>query len=214
MPLSPPPPPPNHEPPKPFLKSFAPFPYSSSNLHALSASKTTPCATDTVPLSANATSSWNPKSAEEGLSSAHQLKEIHPESIWVCSNRPSSFPFWICPHRDHVKEMAIVIAKANKVRNLCDFLKDMSRRWSSCLTTTMTITCLIKVLGEEGLVNEALCAFYRMKQFHCKPDVYMLTMQSFMLLVVLGSSRRPNFSWNKWNYQGFATRQTSILIPF
>ncbi|KAL8484092.1 hypothetical protein ACS0TY_026695 [Phlomoides rotata] len=32
------------------------------------------------------------------------------------------------------------------------------------------MTCLIKALGEENLVNGAVSASYRMKQFHCKPD--------------------------------------------
>ena len=38
--------------------------------------------------------------------------------------------------------------------------------------TTSSITCLMKCLGEEGLVKEALATFYRMKEYHCKPDVY------------------------------------------
>ena len=38
--------------------------------------------------------------------------------------------------------------------------------------TTSTVTCSIKVLCEQGLANEALATFYRMKQFYCKPDVY------------------------------------------
>ncbi|KAI3977949.1 hypothetical protein MKX01_032326 [Papaver californicum] len=44
------------------------------------------------------------------------------------------------------------------------------RNGGRLLVTTTTVTCLIKVLGEEGLVHEALAAFYRMKQLHCRPD--------------------------------------------
>lgn len=67
--------------------------------------------------------------------------------------------------------MGIVLVKGNRLKDLYGFLKDMSRRTSGNLVTTMTITCLIKVLGEQGLVNEALSLFYRMKQFRCRPDV-------------------------------------------
>ncbi|KMT11850.1 hypothetical protein BVRB_5g105460 [Beta vulgaris subsp. vulgaris] len=74
-----------------------------------------------------------------------------------------------------VKEMALVLVKANKLSNLWEFLREMSRR-ECCndhgLVTTKSVTCLMKCLCEEGLVNEAVHAFYRMKQFHCKPDVY------------------------------------------
>ncbi|CAI9105430.1 OLC1v1004351C1 [Oldenlandia corymbosa var. corymbosa] len=64
--------------------------------------------------------------------------------------------------------MALVLAKGNSLRPLWGFLKEMSKRG---IVNTSLVTCVIKVLGEEGLVNEALAAFYRMKQFHCKPDV-------------------------------------------
>lgn len=70
------------------------------------------------------------------------------------------------------REMACVLARGNRLMGLWDFLKEMSSRGNGGLVTTATITCLIKVLGEQGLVNEAVTAFYRMKQFHCKPDVY------------------------------------------
>lgn len=35
------------------------------------------------------------------------------------------------------------------------------------VVTMASITCLMKCLGEEGFVKEA---FYRMKEYHCKPD--------------------------------------------
>ncbi|OAY69792.1 Pentatricopeptide repeat-containing protein [Ananas comosus] len=51
-----------------------------------------------------------------------------------------------------------------------------SRLWrflrrSETLVTTPTVTSVIQTLGEEGLFKQALAAFYRMKQLHCKPDV-------------------------------------------
>ncbi|XP_052201551.1 pentatricopeptide repeat-containing protein At1g77405-like [Diospyros lotus] len=70
------------------------------------------------------------------------------------------------------REMACALARASRLKALWEFLEDMARRENGELVTTKTMTYLIKVLGEEGLVNEALAAFYRMKQFHCKPDVY------------------------------------------
>ncbi|XP_074292499.1 pentatricopeptide repeat-containing protein At1g77405 [Silene latifolia] len=70
-----------------------------------------------------------------------------------------------------VKEMALVLAKANKISELWEFLKEMSRKRIG-VVTTMSVTCLMKCLGEEGLVNEAVRLFYDMKRFHCKPDVF------------------------------------------
>ncbi|KNA24483.1 hypothetical protein SOVF_015260 [Spinacia oleracea] len=92
--------------------------------------------------------------------------------------KSTQFFYWVESHGGFthnemtVREMAIVLAKANKLYELWNFLREMSRRGDGGLITTMSITCLIKCLGEEGLVNEAMQAFYRMKQFHCKPDVY------------------------------------------
>ncbi|MQM19985.1 hypothetical protein Taro_052999 [Colocasia esculenta] len=64
------------------------------------------------------------------------------------------------------REMARVLARANALRRLWDFLRE-----NQYLVGTPTVTDVIKVLGEEGLTREALAAFYRMKQLHCKPDV-------------------------------------------
>ncbi|KAJ1397062.1 Tetratricopeptide-like helical domain superfamily [Sesbania bispinosa] len=70
------------------------------------------------------------------------------------------------------REMACVLAKGNATKALWDFLKETSNKHnSSNLITTATITCLIKLLGEQGLANEASLTFYRMKQFRCRPDV-------------------------------------------
>ncbi|CAN1291833.1 Pentatricopeptide repeat-containing protein At1g77405 [Linum perenne] len=72
------------------------------------------------------------------------------------------------------RDMAIVLVRGNKLDLLWEFLREMSGRGNGrvSLVTTMTVTCLMKVLGEEGLVKQALALFYRMKQYHCKPDVY------------------------------------------
>ncbi|CAN1268645.1 Pentatricopeptide repeat-containing protein At1g77405 [Linum perenne] len=72
------------------------------------------------------------------------------------------------------RDMAVVLVRGNKLDLLWEFLREMSGRGNGgvSLVTTMTVTCLMKVLGEEGLVKQALTLFYRMKQYHCKPDVY------------------------------------------
>lgn len=64
------------------------------------------------------------------------------------------------------REMARVLARANALRCLWGFLGANQH-----LVDAPTMTAVIKVLGEEGLSREALHAFYRMKQLHCKPDV-------------------------------------------
>lgn len=74
------------------------------------------------------------------------------------------------------REMACVLAKGNRMMDLWKFLKEMAKRGNGGLITTATATCLIKCLGEEGLVNEALAIFYRMKQFRCKQDVVAYNM--------------------------------------
>ena len=85
---------------------------------------------------------------------------------------------------------------------LWDFLKEMSRKGSSSLVTTATVTCLIKVLGEEGLANEALVAFYRMKQFRCRPDVYAYNTVIYALCRV-GSFKKARFLLEQMELPGF-----------
>ncbi|KAK4273993.1 hypothetical protein QN277_017288 [Acacia crassicarpa] len=100
-----------------------------------------------------------------------------PQRVRLGLGKAIEFYYWVETHlgfshnETTCREMACVLAKANKLNALWDFLKEMSRRTGG-LVSTATVTCLIKVLGEEGLVNEALVTFYRMKQYHCKPDVY------------------------------------------
>ncbi|KAG1358585.1 pentatricopeptide repeat-containing protein [Cocos nucifera] len=64
------------------------------------------------------------------------------------------------------REMSRVLAKSNRLPTLWRFLRS-----NEALVGTATVTSVIKILGEEGLPREALAAFYRMKQLHCKPDV-------------------------------------------
>ncbi|RAL45190.1 hypothetical protein DM860_014600 [Cuscuta australis] len=99
-----------------------------------------------------------------------------PEKVKLGLEKALEFFDWVETHSGFThdeltcREMAIVLAKGSGLlKPLLFFLKRMSKRG---LVTTPTITCLIKVLGEEGLANEALFTFYRMKQFHCRPDVH------------------------------------------
>ncbi|CAN6824048.1 unnamed protein product [Brassica oleracea var. botrytis] len=58
--------------------------------------------------------------------------------------------------------MACLFTKGNDFKGLWESL-DGGRS----VVTMASITCLMKCLGEEGFVKEA---FYRMKEYHCKPD--------------------------------------------
>lgn len=102
-----------------------------------------------------------------------------PHKVNLGLDKALEFYYWVesefgFDHNEMTcREMGVVLAKGNRLKDLWKFLKDMTRSsGGGGLVTTETMTCLIKILGEEGLVNEALAAFYRMKQFHCKPDVY------------------------------------------
>ncbi|OWM90122.1 hypothetical protein CDL15_Pgr006443 [Punica granatum] len=99
------------------------------------------------------------------------------------------------------REMGIVLARANRVRDLWDFLKKMSRRGNEIVSVS-TVTCLIKVLGEEGLVNEALVGFYRMKQFHLKPDVIAYNAIIHALCRV-GNFKKARFLLDQMELPGF-----------
>ncbi|KAK1586956.1 hypothetical protein Q3G72_007979 [Acer saccharum] len=100
------------------------------------------------------------------------------------------------------REMAIVFAKGNNTKGLWDFLKQMSTRPNSQLVTTSTVTCSIKVLGEQGLANEALATFYRMKQFYCKPDVYAYNVVINALCRV-GNFNKGRFLFEQMELPGF-----------
>ncbi|KAJ3674103.1 hypothetical protein LUZ60_006095 [Juncus effusus] len=79
---------------------------------------------------------------------------------WVESNCNFSHNEMTC------REMGRVLVKTKAFRSLWSFLRE-----NESLVTTATITALIKQLGEMGLDKIGLNMFYRMKQFHCKPDV-------------------------------------------
>lgn len=106
-------------------------------------------------------------------------------------------------HNDRTcREMACVLARANELKSLWEFLGRMARRENGGLVTTSTVTCLIKILAEEGLVNEALAAFYRMKQFHCKPDVYAYN-TIIHALCRIGNFKKARFLLEQMELPGF-----------
>ncbi|KAL1307781.1 hypothetical protein HN51_049678 [Arachis hypogaea] len=100
------------------------------------------------------------------------------------------------------REMAIVLARADRFTALWDFLKEMSGKESSKLVTTETVTCLIKVLGEVGLANEALFAFYRMRQLDCRPDIYAYN-TLINALCRVGNFRKARFFLEQMELPGF-----------
>ncbi|XWS21663.1 hypothetical protein CRYUN_Cryun30bG0073800 [Craigia yunnanensis] len=98
--------------------------------------------------------------------------------------------------------MGFVLAKGNNLKGLWHFLREMSRKENGGLVTASIVTCLIKVLGEEGLVNEALACFYRMKQFHCKPDVFAYNM-IILALCRVGNFNKARFLLEQMELPGF-----------
>ncbi|XP_060192593.1 pentatricopeptide repeat-containing protein At1g77405 [Lycium barbarum] len=129
-----------------------------------------------------------------------------PEKVQLGVEKALEFYHWVennCGfiHNEQTcKEMSIVLAKGGcKMKLIFEFLKKMSRKG---LVTTMSVTCLIKCLGEEGLVNEALATFYRMKQFHCKPDVYAYNTLIYALCRV-GNFKKAKFLFEQMELPGF-----------
>uniref|UniRef100_A0A7N0TBR7 Pentatricopeptide repeat-containing protein n=1 Tax=Kalanchoe fedtschenkoi TaxID=63787 RepID=A0A7N0TBR7_KALFE len=101
------------------------------------------------------------------------------------------------------RDMALVFARGNRLIPLWEFLREMAKRDNGAdLVTTSTITCLIKVLGEEGLVNEALNLFYRMNKYHCKPDVYAYNTMITALCRV-GNFKKARFLLQQMELPGF-----------
>ncbi|CAK8534240.1 unnamed protein product [Lathyrus sativus] len=113
------------------------------------------------------------------------LSNLKPYSNPYLTNlglrKAQEFLHWIHSHFNFLHtqstslEMAILITKSNNTKTLWTFLKQISssslNTASNNLVTTASITCLIKLLGEQGLAKEAVLTFYRMRQFGCKPDV-------------------------------------------
>ncbi|XP_068657524.1 pentatricopeptide repeat-containing protein At1g77405 [Aristolochia californica] len=114
------------------------------------------------------------------------------------------------------KEMACVLAKGNDLKKLWHFLHEMAKRKCQ-LVNTVTLTCIIKLLGEEGLVKEALAAFYRMKQFHCKPDVIAYN-TIIGALCRVGNFKKARFLLDQMEIPGFRcppdTFTYTVLISF
>ncbi|KAL8467083.1 hypothetical protein ACS0TY_035970 [Phlomoides rotata] len=132
-----------------------------------------------------------------------------PKLLNLGLEKALEFYYWVETHfgfqhnEQTCKEMALVLVKGNRINLFWDFLKNMSGRNRNCnLVTTASMTCLIKALGEEGLVNEAVSAFYRMKQFHCKPDVCAYNVVIYALCRV-GFFKKARFMLNQMEIPGF-----------
>ncbi|XP_076956712.1 pentatricopeptide repeat-containing protein At1g77405-like [Bidens hawaiensis] len=131
-----------------------------------------------------------------------------PQKVRLGVHKALEFYYWIeselgFSHNEMTcREMGIVLVKANRLKDLYSFLKDMSRRSGGGLVTTATMTCLIKVLGEQGLADEALSAFYRMKQFHCRPDVCSYNTVIYALCKV-GNYKMAKFLFEQMELPGF-----------
>ena len=131
-----------------------------------------------------------------------------PLKVNLGLDKAIEFYYWVETHFGFVhneitcREMACVLAKGNRLKALWEFLKEMSRRGGDGLVTTATVTCLIKVLGEEGFVNEALVVFYRMKQYHCKPDVVAYNTMIYALCRV-GNFKKAKLLFEQMELPGF-----------
>ncbi|KAF9609109.1 hypothetical protein IFM89_013363 [Coptis chinensis] len=146
-----------------------------------------------------------------------------PNKVKLGLDKALEFYYWVETHFGYIhdditcKEMALVLAKGNRLNRLWEFLLEMARRRDGKLVSTSTITCLIKVLGEEGLVNEALALFYRMKQFHCKPDVYAYN-TIICALCRVGKFKKARFLLEQMELPGFRcppdTYTYTIFISF
>ncbi|KAF8031213.1 hypothetical protein BT93_D0425 [Corymbia citriodora subsp. variegata] len=130
-----------------------------------------------------------------------------PQRVELGLDKALEFYYWVESHFGFVhnemtcREMAIVLARGNRLKDLWEFLKAMDKRGNE-LVTTPTITCLIKVLGEEGFVKEAMAAFYRMKQFCCKPDVYAYN-TILLALCRVGNFKKARFFLEQMELPGF-----------
>lgn len=131
-----------------------------------------------------------------------------PQKVALGLNKAREFYYWVetffgFNHSEITcREMGIVLARGNNVYGLWDFLKEMSRRENCEFVSTSVITCMIKVLGEEGLVSEALATFYRMKMFRCKPDVYAYNVVINALCRV-GNFKKARFLLEQMELPGF-----------
>ncbi|KAM7253403.1 hypothetical protein ACFE04_026021 [Oxalis oulophora] len=132
-----------------------------------------------------------------------------PQRVSLGLNKAVDFFHWVVKffnfeHDDVTcKEMGIVLIKANEYKRLWEFLRQMAGKdEGKMVITTESVTCLIKVLGEQGLVNEALFTFHRMKQFRCKPDVYTYNTIIYALCKV-GSYKKARFLLDQMELPAF-----------
>ncbi|XP_065854811.1 pentatricopeptide repeat-containing protein At1g77405-like [Euphorbia lathyris] len=134
-----------------------------------------------------------------------------PQRVNIGMDKAMEFFDWVethfeLPHTEMTcKEMACVLARGNRPEKLWHFLRELTikeRVVGVKLITTNFITCLIKILGEEGLVNQALALFYRMKQYHCKPDVYAYNTIIYALCRV-GNFKKARFLLEQMELPGF-----------
>ncbi|XP_057442673.1 pentatricopeptide repeat-containing protein At1g77405 [Lotus japonicus] len=104
------------------------------------------------------------------------------------------------------REMACVLVRANATKTLWGFLKETANKHHNNHRnnpiTTATITCLIKLLGEQGLASEASLTFYRMKQYHCRPDIRAYNTLIYALCRV-GNFARAKFLLEQMELPGF-----------
>ncbi|KAK7285360.1 hypothetical protein RJT34_20129 [Clitoria ternatea] len=105
--------------------------------------------------------------------------------------------FSFCHSETTCREMACLLARANQIKPLWDFLKQNQPD-----VTTATVTCLVKLLGEQGLANEAMLTFYRMKQFRCKPDVHSYN-TLILALCRVGNFTKARFFLEQMELPGF-----------
>lgn len=134
---------------------------------------------------------------------------MDPKKVSIGLQKALEFFFWIETHFgfDHneitCRDMACLLAKGNDFKGLWDFLRQVSRRENGKnVVTTASITCLMKCLGEEGFVKEALATFYRMKEYHCKPDVYAYN-TIINALCRVGNFKKARFLLDQMQLPGF-----------
>ncbi|KAK7377637.1 hypothetical protein VNO80_03066 [Phaseolus coccineus] len=94
------------------------------------------------------------------------------------------------------RELVCLLARASTIKPLWNFLKQYPH------VTTATVTCVIKLLGEQGLADEALLTFHRMKQFRCKPDTHSYNALIHALCCV-GNFTKARFLLQQMELPGF-----------
>ncbi|CAN8234211.1 unnamed protein product [Cochlearia groenlandica] len=134
---------------------------------------------------------------------------IDPNKASLGLQKAMDFFFWVETHFEFehneitCRDMASLMIKGNDVKGLWDFLRQVSRRENGRnVVTTTSITCLMKCLGEEGFVQEALATFYRMKEYHCKPDVYAYN-TIINALCRVGNFKKARFLLDQMQLPGF-----------